>query len=99
MVIVTGGDNGIGAATVSQFLENGARVASLDILGSKAAETEYRFHVRCDVSSEANCEATVEEVLNKWGTIDILVNCAAVLDNFRKTLTEHSSLYVNYLAH
>lgn len=40
--------------------------------------------VTCDVSSEQSVEAAVAEVIEKWGTIDILCNNAGVMDAMGK---------------
>ena len=58
--VVTGGANGIGAATVKLFQEVGARVVSLDI------------ETGCDVTDEQQVKAAFARV----GEIDILVNNA-----------------------
>lgn len=81
MVIVTGGNSGIGLATVNEFISAGAKVAVLDIRPSlDAVPSETRLELICDIGVEENAEKAVTQVLEKWGTIDILCNVAGVMD-------------------
>ena len=85
IAIVTGGGTGIGEATCRRFAEEGAKVAVFDVTPAgvktaaaiEAAGGEALF-ARADVSSEADVKAAVAAVLDRWGTIDVLVNNAAV---------------------
>ena len=85
VAIVTGGASlrGIGWATAKRFAEEGARVAILDLdaEAAKAAAAEigsaHRGY-RCDVRSEAACQAVVQQILSDFGQIDVLVNNAGV---------------------
>jgi NAD(P)-dependent dehydrogenase (short-subunit alcohol dehydrogenase family) len=85
VAIVTGGGTGIGEATCHRFAEEGTRVAVFDLNGEAGAGTaadivaqgaEVIF-AKVDVSQEADIAKGVQEVVAKWGTIDILVNNAA----------------------
>ncbi len=71
-VLVTGGASGIGAATVHEFVAGGARVAILDVADGPAGEAE--LVVRADVRSRAEIDSAVEQVLNAFGGLDVLVN-------------------------
>ncbi len=86
VAIITGGGTGIGEATCHRFVEEGAKVAILyfyaetgqgtaDALAAKGAGAMF---VKTDVSQEADVAAAVRAVLDRWGTIDILVNNAAI---------------------
>ncbi len=66
VVIVTGGTSGIGLAAVKALREKGCTVYALSRHGD----------IPCDVSDEASARAAVEQVLQREGRIDILVNCA-----------------------
>ena len=84
VVLVTGGSSGIGAETCVRFAEAGAQVAevassSLD----KAQVTVERCDGRaeaftCDVGNVGEVDRLVAEVIEAFGKIDILVNCAGV---------------------
>lgn len=83
VAIVTGGGTGIGEATCRRFVEEGAKVAILDFnaetgQSTAAALGEAVHFVKTDVSQEADVAAGVRAVLDRWGTIDILVNNAAI---------------------
>ena len=70
--IVTGGNSGLGRATVEALLAAGARVVSLDIGGEAPAGAEG---IACDVSDAAAVKAAVRAI---EGPIHILVNCAGI---------------------
>jgi len=83
IAIVTGGANGIGAATSRLFVEEGARVmiADVDGLGAALARSlgDSAAFVRTDVSCESDWQVCVDAVVKRWSRIDILVNNAAML--------------------
>ncbi len=66
VAIVTGGTSGIGLAAVNALREKGFTVSALSRHGD----------IVCDVADEASARAAVQQVLDKEGRIDILVNCA-----------------------
>lgn len=87
--IITGGDSGIGRAVAVAFAKEGADVAIIFLPFEKQdAEftAEYiskKFKKKClqvtaDISDEANCKKAVEEIAKSFGTVDVLVNNAAV---------------------
>ena len=84
VAIVTGGASGIGAATVREFAGKGASVAILDINDSGgrqiASELQGAGHTveffQADVSDKAACTTAVQDVVEKWGRLDFLVNNA-----------------------
>ena len=85
-VFVTGGGSGIGAAIVESFVDQGARVAFIDIdeTASQAlcqrVRAQYgaapRF-ARCDVTDIAALQAAIDQVGRDLGDIGVLVNNAA----------------------
>ena len=72
VAVVTGGNSGLGEATVAALLAAGADVISLDMTGQ--AQSGARF-VRCDVSAADAVRAAAGEV---QGPVHILVNCAGI---------------------
>ena len=82
--MVTGGTEGIGAATVRSLARAGTRVAFCarrsEPLDAIATEIETRggeaLGVQADVSSAAELRAFVSAVVSRWGRVDILVNNA-----------------------
>lgn len=80
VVLVSGGASGIGLAICQAFLDSGAMVASLD-LQPKAMENNPADRLNCiqgDCSKEADCQAAVQQTIDRFGAIDILVNNAAI---------------------
>lgn len=82
VAIVTGAANGIGRATASAFLGEGAFVAFVDLreaalgpvrdkLGPRA---ERMIAIGADATKAADFERVAETVTRRWGRIDILVN-------------------------
>jgi NAD(P)-dependent dehydrogenase (short-subunit alcohol dehydrogenase family) len=74
VAIVTGGASGIGAATVKELAELGARVACVDLVSSP--ECAAALNVRCDVASNPDVISALGEVTRRLGPPDILVHCA-----------------------
>ncbi|WP_436925727.1 SDR family NAD(P)-dependent oxidoreductase [Halosimplex amylolyticum] len=85
VVVVTGANEGIGYHLLRTLLEDGYRVAGLDValdgLDPLAEAAPERVHVaECDVTEDADVDTAVDAVLGRWGRIDVLVNNAAVFD-------------------
>jgi NAD(P)-dependent dehydrogenase (short-subunit alcohol dehydrogenase family) len=78
-VLITGGASGLGAAMVEAFVEQGSRVAFLDVdvtSGSAlAARTGARF-LECDLLNIEALRAAVKEVETSQEGIGVLVNNA-----------------------
>ncbi|MCY7952696.1 SDR family oxidoreductase [Bacillus inaquosorum] len=86
VAIITGGDSGIGRAAAIAFAKEGADISILYLdEHSDAEETRKRIekeHVRCllipgDVGDENHCEQAVQQTVDHFGKLDILVNNAA----------------------
>jgi NAD(P)-dependent dehydrogenase (short-subunit alcohol dehydrogenase family) len=86
VVVVTGGASGIGERIVEQFARQRAKVAFLDIqneAGTQLAkkigaegDTEPHF-VSCDLTDIQAMRNSLESIIAKFGTVDVLVNNAA----------------------
>ena len=80
-VLISGGSRGIGRACVEYFAKKGYNVAFLYEKNVEAAEkTASDFSalaVKCDVADSADVKRAVNEINEKLGGIDILVNNAA----------------------
>lgn len=87
VAIVTGGAAGIGAATCELFAEEGARVVIADVDEAQGAALADRINsgagsaaifVRTDVAQDADAQRLTETAVNHFGSVDVLVNNAAV---------------------
>ena len=84
VAIVTGGNSGIGEATVHAFAREGASVAILARRENEgqavAAAVKERggeaMFVQCDVSQRAQVDSAVQTVVDTWGRVDVLFNNA-----------------------
>src|SRR5688500_1497778 len=83
---VTGGGSGIGAAIVESFIDQGARVAFVDIdeAASKTLCDQLRAQygaaphfTRCDITDIPALQAVIERAGRDLGDIGVLVNNAA----------------------
>lgn len=82
-VIVTGGASGLGEATVRRFVKGGANAIIIDLdekkgqalvaeLGSQTA------FIKTNVGVTEDVQAAINFAIEKFGKIDVLVNCAAI---------------------
>lgn len=79
VVVVTGGASGIGAATCRRFVDQGARVAIVDIDGDGAAAVATELGAAAtaysaDVTDREAVAAMAAAVLGDHGAVDVLVN-------------------------
>ena len=82
IAIVTGGASGMGAATAREFVAAGAQVIIVDRNGALAAEVAQEIGVETavgDVSDPDFCQQVVDEVVGRYGRLDILVNAAGII--------------------
>src|ERR1700752_3356657 len=87
VAIITGGDSGIGSAVAIFFAKEGADVVisylneHADAKETAAAVKKYgkdALLVAADIAVEENCKKVIDQAVEKFGKIDILVNNAAV---------------------
>ncbi len=80
--VVTGASRGIGAAIATVAAEAGHRVAmvarSESVLSVAEALGEMATGFRCDVADSEAVNATVDQVIEHYGRIDVVVNNAGV---------------------
>jgi len=82
VVLITGGARGIGLATAEAFNALGATVCVGDLDGDEAQRVSEQLGLHAfelDVTSRASFGAVVDEVLARFGRVDVLVNNAGVM--------------------
>ncbi|UXN57751.1 SDR family NAD(P)-dependent oxidoreductase [Phyllobacterium zundukense] len=83
-VLVTGAGGGIGGAIVQAFLASGANVvatdANIDHLNASLSGTssDRLLTLQVDVTSEEAISAALDAAIDKFGSIDVLVNNAGI---------------------
>lgn len=85
-VLITGAAKGIGFEVARAFLEEGARVAILDLdqealkeaLDRLGGEGTDRMGLACDVTDEPALQAAVDQVVHQFGGLDVLINNAGL---------------------
>lgn len=84
--LITGGSKGIGAAAALLLARNGANIAINYSSDSSAAEDVVKqigadkcIAIKGDAGSIPDIEAMVNQTVEKYGKIDILIPCAGVL--------------------
>lgn len=95
IVLVTGCGSGIGLALAESFSKLDkfrvvitAREPSMEFLKSKFQESDNFLIRPLDVTSKVNRRALVDEICERWGAIDILINNAGI--SYR-SVVEHMS--------
>lgn len=97
--IVTGGASGMGKTTAVLFAKEGAKVVVADCVVEGGEETVRRIKeaggeaifVKTDVSQEADAAAMVKTAVDTYGKLDILFNCAGILERENVPLHEVKS--------
>jgi short-subunit dehydrogenase len=86
VVIVTGASSGIGEAIAREFARNGSKVVMAArnetrlsaILADLKSRNYEAIYIKTDVSIESECKNLIERTIEKYGTINILVNNAGI---------------------
>lgn len=101
--LITGATKGIGRAIVEEYVRLGAEVACVarnqegitELLDSLPKDGRIHIGICGDVTIPANRKNIIDEVANKWGTLDVLVNNAGT--NIRKPTLDYSDSEVDFL--
>lgn len=78
VVIVTGGEAGIGKSIVNKLKSLFASVISIDIHAEEGKDEQGIDHMACDISNKEQVEYTIQKIIDKYGKIDVLINNAGV---------------------
>ena len=88
VALVTGGSRGIGKAIVVALANAGAKVAFVYQSNKEAADKLVSeltaagrdvYAIQADASKKAEADAAIENVVAKWGRLEILVNNAGII--------------------
>lgn len=87
VALITGGASGMGAATAELFAAEGASVAVTDfnaslgatVVSSITASGGVAEFYEMDVSREASVASAVSAAVDRFGGLDVLVNCAGII--------------------
>jgi len=82
-VVITGGAGGIGTTTAARFLEEGARVIIMDRDDDACQRIEKQLpnlekSIMCDVSSPDSVKQAFDQLKDRLGGLDILINNAGI---------------------
>lgn len=86
VVVITGASSGIGRALTNRYAEPGTALVvgarNFEMLQELAKELSGSFKdilpVKTDVSIEGDCKNLINEAVNKYGRIDVLINNAGI---------------------
>lgn len=89
VVVVTGGGKGIGRHAALTFAREKARVVIIDVVqewldktGPELGEMTDALGINADVQNEDAVKRAFEQVVQRFGQIDVLVNDAAIVPHF-----------------
>lgn len=104
VVIITGAGGGIGRETAVLFAKHGAKVIVTDVDENAGKETVNEiikvleqdpdckgdaFFTKLDVSNREQSRQVVQDVLNRYGKVDVLINNAGIIqDDLITKMTE-----------
>ncbi|XP_026315745.1 3-hydroxyacyl-CoA dehydrogenase type-2 [Hyposmocoma kahamanoa] len=94
VALVTGGASGLGRATVEHLVKQGGRVIICDLPSNSGHETAKQIgqnaaFVPVDVTKETDVKNALQTTQDKFGRLDVAVNCAGIASasrvyNFKK---------------
>jgi meso-butanediol dehydrogenase/(S,S)-butanediol dehydrogenase/diacetyl reductase len=82
-IIITGGASGMGAASARKFAESGANVTIVDINKELAGQVSNEINISepiiGDIRDSAFCNQVIEVTIERYGKVDVLINCAGTI--------------------
>ncbi|HSQ87631.1 SDR family oxidoreductase, partial [Romboutsia sp.] len=84
VVFVTGASNGIGNSIAKEYAKLNANVIAIDIVEHDFSESSIEFY-KADLRNEDEIKSVFKKVVNKYGTVHILINNGAI-SKFNKSI-------------
>src|SRR4051795_4528764 len=89
VALVTGGGSGIGRAVAARYIEEGARVAVMERVATRADDIRREFGeaaigIAGDVASLADNKRAVDETVRAFGRLDVFVGNAGIFDVYAR---------------
>ncbi len=87
VIVVTGGNRGIGKAIVRAFSKEGGKVFFIYSKNVDEAETVVKQirdegcfceMIKCDIANQEECEHAITSIIKQTGKIDVLINNAGI---------------------
>ena len=96
VVVITGGNSGVGAAAAKLFAKEGATVVISARRAQALAEVEAEIKAKggivlsipADISKPEDCDNLIGTTVNNFGRIDVLINNAGILDEGLKAINK-----------
>ncbi len=94
VALITGAASGLGRAQAIEYAKEGAKVILNDVNAEGLAETEKLIKdqngtvlsIIADISKRVDVQIMINKALEEFGTVDICVNNAAILADFKASL-------------
>ena len=95
VVVITGGSSGIGYSTAKALAKKGAKIVAgarrldrLETLKKEITDDGGEIIIcETDVTKKSDCDNLVKQAINKYGTVDVLINNAGLMPlSFVKSL-------------
>jgi NAD(P)-dependent dehydrogenase (short-subunit alcohol dehydrogenase family) len=95
VAIITGGARGIGRGIALRFAEEGCSPVIVDVLAAEGKKTSEELSkkggnavfIKCDITNSSQVKEMVDQVIGKFGKVDILINNAGTA-GLPKSITE-----------
>ena len=91
-IVITGGSGGIGSVVAKKCHDKGANIILIGNNTNELKESGY-FYIVADVSSEIEIQNTFEKIVEKYKTIDVLINAAGIQPPIGEFSTNDLSLW------
>ncbi|MFP4001494.1 MAG: SDR family NAD(P)-dependent oxidoreductase [Thermoplasmata archaeon] len=100
VVVVTGSSSGIGKSTAKLFAEKGSKVIVTYNKGEEKGrevmeyceEKSESMLTRLDVTDKSSIEKSLEEIKERFGNVDILINNAGILESGKLEDLSHDKI-------